>query len=141
MPYRDTNREYMHEAIGNVIAPAIKEVRDGLVAAEMKRQALGQSTAADVERVGKSMMTMTFDGEDSALLAIIEELLLSPSEDIKKMAPDFSLLKFAAAASKTQQPSDVSPCYRSLKTLVAQLINHPETHSHVVPPPPGQTVG
>ena len=61
----------------------------------------------------KERILLSCDGEDGHLRACLDVLFVNCPSELKDQL--FELMKFAAAASKTQQPADVASCYRILK--------------------------
>lgn len=107
----------MTVAIKQAILPAIIEERR-LVVADMEN--INQLMRANGENPGpvdsKPRVVLTFDGEQRYLRAILDILVDNPLPQFKDQG--IELLKFAASASCTQQPADVSPCFMLLKRMI-----------------------
>ena len=105
----------MVEAIRNCILPLVLNARAQLVAQAIE---LHGSSSNEAEAAGAVRATLSFDGEDACLAAIIQEICVIPLPELKNK--HFELVKFAAAR-KIHQPNDVSPSFMVLKKLVKRL--------------------
>ena len=117
----------MVEAIRNCILPLVLNARAQLVAQAIE---LHGSSSNEAEAAGAVRATLSFDGEDAYLAAIIQEICVNPLPELENK--HFELVKFAAAASKIQQPNDVSPSFMVLKKLVKRLYTEPATFPEVL---------
>ena len=118
---KDNLRLLMETAILDCVAPAVLEVKQRLVERTEKVHGRDSAEAAVVRDVRP---TLSFDGEDKYLAATIQEICINPPPALRDQV--FMLVKFAAAASKFQQPCDVSPSYMVLKALIKSLYGCPE---------------
>jgi len=69
---------------------------------------------------------LTLDGEEAHLDSIFNNLI----DNAVARAESIEVLKFAASASKIQQPCDVSPSYRALKQIVKKASSQVVAGSH-----------
>lgn len=115
----------MWTAIRDVIVPSAMRVRDRLVIQDARR-ALSVSESAPQKRI-----VLTFDGEHDHLTATLDLLVDNIPEEWKGLGVE--LLKYAASASKHQQPCDVSCCYSVLKQAEKLLeeLSPPAYHDEV----------
>ena len=111
--------DIMAKAIRDVIAPAAIAERKRVVqrnndfAKECKGSDAPQLAEEDIRII------WSFDGELKFLDAMLDAIVDNVPEALQQMG--FEILKFAAAASKTQQPLDVSTSFRALEQFVKAL--------------------
>lgn len=117
--------DYMWTAIREVIVPSAMRVRDQIVIRDARR-ASSTSGDAPLKRI-----VLTFDGEHEHLTATLDLLVDKVPEEWKGLGVE--LLKYAASASKHQQPCDVSCCYSVLKQAEKLLeeLSPPAYHDEV----------
>jgi len=120
VPSDKKNHTYMSTAIKDCIAPAMLRVREELV--RLAVQDFGEDSQ-EAKDARATQIVLSFDGEETHLVAAIDQLCVNTPAELKDKG--FVLVKFAASASKTQQPCDVSPAYRTLKAQVKDLLRCP----------------
>jgi hypothetical protein len=121
IPNDQDKYEMMACAVRDCIAPAVMRVRKALAT---EAQEADGKMSAEPQAAEKAQMTLSFDGENHHLLAIMEQFCLTNDGELKKEG--FKLVKFSAATSHLQQPCDVSPSFRALKSSVRTLFSRPD---------------
>lgn len=105
----------MAHTVSDVIVPAAIAKREALAKNTLNppyQSTKAPCTAAELnEQVKKMRMVLTLDGEYAQLHALTD--YLDTHDNIGLVA-----IKLSASCSKTQQPEDVSPCFRTLKTIL-----------------------
>lgn len=77
-------------------------------------------TNAELEaEIKRLRILLTVDGEHAHLTALMDFFLQLPHD------LHIDVIKFAASCSKTQQPCDVSSCFRVFKQLLSALLHSP----------------
>eukprot|EP00047_Mylnosiga_fluctuans_P020324 m.90967 g.90967 ORF g.90967 m.90967 type:complete len:217 (+) comp8482_c0_seq3:704-1354(+) len=79
------------------------------------RVACAPAGAAPAAELPRPRIILSFDGEKRHLDATLEMFIKDVPDDLREQG--FELLKFAASASKTQQPCDVAPVFMIMRTL------------------------
>lgn len=121
----------MMTAIRDILVPVAKARRDRIMketkarAEEAARLAPGAAAAAEAKR---PRIILTFDGEAAHLNAALDIFVDHVLPAVKDEG--FELMKFAASASKTQQPCDVSPSFTVLKYLFLVKKHGPTTAAY-----------
>jgi hypothetical protein len=103
----------MRQAIETVIIPSVTRIRTVLLAQQAKFH--GRVVAPDRSK----RIILTFDGEREYLDATLDIVVDSPPPALA--AAGIELFKFAASASKHQQPCDVAVSFMVLKQLARKL--------------------
>ena len=102
-----------------VVLPRLKTLRDKVMArrahaaAQLSALRPGEETPSRAPEVPG--MIFAIDGESSCLEAAM--LVVANAIELDESLKSLHLVKLAASCSKSQQPCDVSPVYRSLKAL------------------------
>lgn len=108
-------KEQMEVIVTHVLLPTVLSGRIEYMTAQVQRIDLSgsgaQSTALPQSPPAKPRIIITLDGEETHLQAMFTCVI---DNGVAK-AEGIEVIKFAASASKIQQPCDVSPCYRALK--------------------------
>ena len=103
-------------ALQRCIAPALLAQRQELV--NMKVAMHGEHSP-EAKRAAEADLIVSCDGEEKFLVAVMESLCVNPPPELKDKG--FTVVKYAASASFTQQPLDVSSSFKSMKALVKSL--------------------
>ena len=111
---KESTGEYLVAALTECIAPAILAIRDRKAKLRAD-QATALSQPPPAEKVLPAML-LSCDGEDSHLRAVISTFCTNPPASWKNQG--FQVVKYAASASKAQQPCDVSPSFKVLKSII-----------------------
>jgi hypothetical protein len=111
--------DVMAKAIRDVIAPSALAERKRVV--QRSNSLASQCSGEDAVQMTEENIRIiwSFDGERKFLDAMLDALVDNVPEYLKDK--NFEIMKFAAAASKTQQPLDVSTSFRTIKLLTKGL--------------------
>lgn len=119
------DKNYMAFCIKRIIAPAARAIQEEVLAGnrrirEQARQASapGQRSEDAPAPEKRVEIILTFDGE-YAFLQAIDDAMSDPSSPFSQI-PELHMLKYAAAASKTQQPCDVASSFMVAKSEISK---------------------
>lgn len=113
-------QDYMREAIEKIIVPCALARREKIIARDEG------DTGILADPTKQKRIIFTFDGEHAHLQANLDLLVdnVPPAWE----GQGIELLKWAASASKYQQPSDVATCYMTLKKLAQSEMGLTQAH-------------
>lgn len=113
----------MKTAVHDIILPAAIAKREALVRAHLNpcwESTKPPPTQQQVlDEIKRHRIVLTVDGEYQHLKNLVDYFIAHPEDE------GIDVIKFSAACSKTQQPADVSPCFRVLKQRVSMSHLHP----------------
>ena len=106
--------------IREIIVPRLQQIRAEVVQSDEEMDAvalkMGRPSPHAPAARPRPRILITLDGEHDNLLALQNELVDRPPTDLEDLG--IEIVKFAAAASKIQQPCDVAASFRILKQLI-----------------------
>jgi hypothetical protein len=117
---KDTLRHVVHEVVLKEIAARRDRFIESAVLAAEGNDKDGPDGTAAAEVAQNCMVCLTLDGEYN----VIDNMMLALDKDKKtNSSPSwFIVMKHPAACSMSQQPLDVSPCFRKLKNVWPKMM-------------------